>query len=180
MKKRERIVRHGLAAVLLGLCLSACGKEQEIEEEPEVAEAVQEPEDLPEEDLDEEPEEKPYSKRDLLFVSDYQGENERIWFDGRFITEAKFEGASEPGGETHYFVTITMDEKGADLLEFATTELSKDHSILYIVLGDQVLAEPKVEMAITGGQTILRATSYDEAVYLQEILSREDEETEEQ
>ena len=172
MKKKYGIMKNGAAAIfLMGLCLAACGKAQEPEETVEVVEEVQEPE-----IETEEPEVKPYSKRDLLFISDYQGANEKLWLDGRFITEAKVITGSDTNGDTHYYVGITLDDKGTDLLKYATTELSKDNSILYIVLGDEVISDPVVTQPIVSGDAILSATSLDEAEELQKTLSREDEE----
>ena len=59
----------------------------------------------------------------MLFLSDYQGENEKLWLDGRFIREAKAITASEPDGKVRYYVGITLDEKGTDLLKYTTEEL---------------------------------------------------------
>ena len=172
MEQKRKKRKMYIPLWLMGIWLTACGAESNEDSPAEVVEEVQEPEIETEEEEDN----KTYSKRDLLFLSDYQGEHEILWFDGRFIAEAKIVTGSNADGNVRYYVSITFDEKGADLLEFATTELSRDDSTLFIVLGDEVICDPVVSQPITEGTAIISVNSYDEAKELEEILSREDEE----
>lgn len=159
-------MKHHIFVLLsAGILLAGCGKdEQEIQEDIEKDTEI----------IEEQPEieiEERYTPKDLLFLSDFRGENERQWLDGRFIVEAKVIPAPEPDGNVRYFVGIELDEKGTDLLKYTTEELSKEKDTIYIVLGDEILLESKVEEVISSGNVIITVDSPERAQELVEILS---------
>lgn len=83
------------------------------------------------------------------------GVTEGILLEGKNVVEAKAQfGPTSDNGQNEYYVTLKLDSTGTKAFSEATTRLANNGSIS-IWMDEEMISNPSVNSAITGGEAII-------------------------
>ncbi|MBP3338202.1 MAG: protein translocase subunit SecD [Lachnospiraceae bacterium] len=109
----------------------------------------------------------------LEFITEYEGENEKVWLTGADVVSAKAATVTDGSYDTPYVVNMTFTEEGqkkfADATEYASKQLD---SRVYIVYNGEVKSAPRASERIDSNTAVVTGMAdMDEAKLLADNIS---------
>ena len=98
---------------------------------------------------------------ELLFVTGFNTDKEKVWLDGKDVKSAEAGCIKEDSGEIQYVVQLEFTEDGKEKFSEVTSKYVGQQ--MYIVIDGKVLSAPYINAQITSGEATISGMASNES-----------------